>query len=83
MKPVNSKLWGIWLHSKSISPLVDKKVSLQILNTFSPESVTLISDQKNPTGIKSVSIQDDVALMSITGKGLLGKLGVDARYSAA
>ena len=68
------------LHSKSISPLVDKKISLQILNTFSPESNgTLISDQKNPTGIKSISIQDDVALMSITGKGLLGKLGVDAR----
>ena len=40
------------LHSKSISPLVDKKISLQILNTFSPESNgTLISDQKNPTGI--------------------------------
>lgn len=68
------------LHSKSINPLVDKNISLRILNTFNVENEgTLISNKKTPQGIKSISVQDDVALINITGKGLLGKIGIDAR----
>ncbi len=68
------------LHTKSIIPLIEKNISLRILNTFNKENEgTLISNTKTPKGIKSISVQDDVSLISILGKGLLGKKGIDAR----
>jgi aspartate kinase len=68
------------LHAKSIIPLIEKNISLQILNTFNKDNVgTLISNTKTPKGIKSISTQDNIALINIIGKGLLGKKGIDAR----
>lgn len=68
------------LHTKSINPLVYKNISLRILNTFNTENEgTLISNKKTPQEIKSISVQNDVAIINITGKGLLGKTGIDAR----
>ena len=68
------------LHTKTIVPLIDKKIPFRILNTFKPEEEgTLISDEKTQSAIKSISIQDDVDLLNISGKGLLGKSGIDAR----
>jgi aspartate kinase len=67
------------LHTKSINPLIAKNISLQILNTFNPTNKgTLISNKTTP-GIKSISIQEEVALINITGKGLLDKKGIDSR----
>jgi bifunctional aspartokinase / homoserine dehydrogenase 1 len=68
------------LHSKSIDPLVPKNISLRILNTFNSNNQgTLISNKKTDQGIKSVSVMDDISLISLIGKGLLGKIGIDAR----
>jgi aspartate kinase len=68
------------LHAKSILPLMEKKIPLRILNTFNAQNEgTLISYEKTKTSIKSISIQEEVALINITGKGLLGKSGIDAR----
>lgn len=68
------------LHAKSIVPLVDKNISLRILNTFdSSNQGTLINGGKSNDGIKSISVQEEVVLVSIVGKGLLGKIGIDAR----
>ncbi|WP_207778393.1 aspartate kinase [Balneicella halophila] len=68
------------LHSKSIYPLIKKNISLRILNTFNADNEgTLISNEKTPTGIKSISVLDDYAIIDIIGKGLLGKVGTDAR----
>lgn len=68
------------LHSKSINPLINQNISLRILNTFNKENKgTLISSKKTLAGIKSISIQEDIVLIYITGKGLLGKKGIDAR----
>ena len=68
------------LYHKSIAPLIEKKIPLRILNTFNKESKgTLISDNSENKGIKSISVQEDVALINITGKGLLDKEGVDTR----
>lgn len=68
------------IHNKSIFPLMSKNIALRILNTFNLENEgTLISNKTNQQGIKSVSVQDDVSLINLTGKNLLGKIGIDAR----
>lgn len=68
------------LHSKTIIPLVEKNIPLRILNTFKPtDKGTLIKSRSNSDGITSISILDDVALLNLEGRGLLGKVGVDAR----
>ncbi len=68
------------LHAKTIIPLVEKNIPLRILNTFNPNSEgTLITAEQTDEGIKSLSVMDDVSLINLEGRGLLGKTGVDAR----
>ncbi len=68
------------LHSKTIAPLIEKNIALKIVNTWNPQTKgTVISNIKTTPGIKSISVQNEVSLINITGKGLLGKIGVDAR----
>lgn len=68
------------LHAKTIIPLIEKNIPLRILNTFAPnESGTLISSQNQEKGVKAISVQEDVCIISIVGKGFLGKKGIDAR----
>lgn len=72
------------LHAKTIIPLLEKNISLRILNTFNPEDGgTLITARPNKQGIKSLSVLDNVALINLEGRGLLGKAGVDARIFKA
>jgi len=72
------------LHAKTIIPLIEKNISLRILNTFNPDDKgTLITSRTNSKGIKSLSIIDNVALINLEGRGLLGKAGVDARIFRA
>jgi homoserine O-acetyltransferase len=68
------------LHAKTIIPLVEKNINLRILNTFSKQDKgTLITSKSSEKGIKTISSIDDVALLNFEGRGLLGKVGVDAR----
>ncbi|WP_350292998.1 bifunctional aspartate kinase/homoserine dehydrogenase I [uncultured Croceitalea sp.] len=68
------------LHAKTIIPLIEKNIPLRILNTFNPDSKgTLISSKTQKEGIKSLSVIENVALINLEGRGLLGKVGVDAR----
>lgn len=68
------------LHAKTIIPLVEKNIPLRILNTFNPENDgTLITAEQTDEGIKSLSVLDQVSLINLEGRGLLGKTGVDAR----
>ena len=72
------------LHAKTIIPLLEKNIPLRILNTFNPsDKGTLITSQNNAKGIRSLSVLDNVALVNIEGRGLLGKVGVDARIFKA
>ena len=72
------------LHAKTIVPLIEKKIPLRILNTLNPKSTgTLISSEPTPHGVKSLTVLQDVALINFHGKGLLGKVGVDARIFTA
>jgi homoserine dehydrogenase/predicted amino acid-binding ACT domain protein len=68
------------LHAKTILPLVEKGIPIRILNTFKPDlSGTTINGQGAGRGIKAISIIHDVALISIEGRGMMGKVGIDAR----
>ncbi|QLG44461.1 bifunctional aspartate kinase/homoserine dehydrogenase I [Costertonia aggregata] len=68
------------LHAKTIIPLIEKNIPLRILNTFKDDNEgTLINAESNKEGIKSLSVIEDVALVNLEGRGLLGKVGIDAR----
>ncbi len=72
------------LHAKTIIPLIEKDIPLRILNTFDYKNQgTLITSESSEKGIKSLSVLEDVALINIEGRGLLGKAGVDARIFRA
>ncbi|WP_291799442.1 aspartate kinase, partial [Lutibacter sp.] len=72
------------LHAKTIIPLIEKNIPLRILNTFDPENKgTLIGSETERGGIKSLSVQENVALVNLIGRGLLGKVGVDGRIFTA
>lgn len=72
------------LHAKTIIPLLEKNIPLRILNTFHKESKgTLISAQASPDGVRSLSVIENQALIHMEGRGLLGRIGVDARIFRA
>ncbi|WP_255577451.1 bifunctional aspartate kinase/homoserine dehydrogenase I [Elizabethkingia sp. JS20170427COW] len=73
------------LHDKTILPLIDKNIPLKILNTFKgvEQTGTLISNDKNNTSVKSLMVQKHKSLIVFEGRGLLGKVGVDARFFKA
>ncbi|MCX2679466.1 bifunctional aspartate kinase/homoserine dehydrogenase I [Galbibacter sp. EGI 63066] len=68
------------LHAKTIIPLLEKNIPLRILNTFDHDNEgTLITAHPKKKGTKSLSVLENVALVNLEGRGLLGKAGVDAR----
>ncbi len=68
------------LHAKTIIPLLEKNIPLRILNTFNDDNKgTLITSNSTKEGIKTLSVLENVALVNLEGRGLLGKTGVDAR----
>ena len=72
------------LHAKTIIPLIEKGIPLRIKNTFNSEDAgTLIHQENEQEGIKSISVIKDNALIVMEGRGLLGKVGVDARIFKA
>ncbi len=72
------------LHAKTIIPLIEKNIPLRILNTFKNDNEgTLISAKSSKEGIKSLSVIEDVSLINLEGRGLLGKVGIDARIFKA
>ncbi len=72
------------LHAKTIIPLIEKNINLRILNTFNPKDKgTLISSISASKGIKTISTIENMAMINFEGRGLLGKVGVDARIFKA
>lgn len=71
------------LHPKTILPLMQSSIPLRIKSTLHPdEPGTLISKKGGKSGMKAVTRIDDVALITIEGRGLLDKVGIDARIFA-
>ena len=72
------------LHAKTIIPLLEKNINLRILNTFNPKDEgTLITAKRTKKEVTSLSVLDNVALINLEGRGLLGKVGIDARIFKA
>jgi homoserine O-acetyltransferase len=72
------------LHAKTIIPLLEKNINLRVLNTFNNnDKGTLITSKSSAKGIKSISVLENVALVNFEGRGLLGKVGIDARIFRA
>jgi len=68
------------LHAKTIIPLIESNIPLRILSIDKPESKgTLISNVSNRKSVKSITVQSNVSIINIEGRGLLGKIGIDAR----
>lgn len=68
------------LHAKTIIPLIEKNIPLRILNTFNSDAKgTLICKNGGQKSVKSISVKGQLSLINLEGKGLLGKIGVDAR----
>lgn len=73
------------LNAKAMIPLLEKRIPLRILNTFDANNNgTLITkDHMSKDGIKAISVLENMALINLEGKGLLGKVGIDARVFTA
>ncbi len=73
------------LNAKAMIPLLEKGIPLRILNTFDANNNgTLITkDHLSKDGIKAISVLENMALINLEGKGLLGKVGIDARVFTA
>ncbi len=72
------------LHAKTILPLIKPNIPLRILNTLNPYSKgTLISAEPTASGIKSLSLENNAALIQLEGRGLLGIVGIDGRIFTA
>lgn len=63
------------IYPPTIQPVLDKKIPIKIKNTFDPEAAgTTISDEANGTRqfVKGLSSVKDIALLNLTGSGMIG-----------
>ena len=75
------------LYTPTIHPVLEKRIRIQIKNTFSPEKKgTLIGLQEivpNQSPIKGISSIDHVDLVTIQGSGMVGVTGTSMRLFTA
>lgn len=74
------------LHPKSIEPAMERGVPVRVKNTFNPaHSGTLIVNEQEKTEevVKAVSVMEKVALVTISGVGMIGVPGVAAKSFTA
>lgn len=68
------------IHPKTIVPLIEKNIPIVIKNSFDPDQIgTTINKDGSGKGIKAVNVIKDCVLVSIEGKGMADKVGIDAR----
>lgn len=74
------------LHPKAIEPAIKHGIPVRVKNTFEPEypGTLIVKDQKpSKQVVKAVSVIDKVALVNISGAGMVGTIGVAARAFTA
>lgn len=70
------------LHPKTIEPAVRYKIPVRVKNTFEPsfEGTLIVADQIKREGVvKAVTLIKNVALINISGSGMMGTIGTAAR----
>ncbi|NOZ59039.1 MAG: aspartate kinase [Euryarchaeota archaeon] len=74
------------LHPKTIEPAMEKGIPVRVRNTFNPncEGTLIVSEQEKSSDIvKAISVMKDVALLNISGVGMIGLPGVASRVFTA
>lgn len=70
------------VYPPTIYPVFHKNIPILIKNTFNPSAPgTLISDENNKEGksIKGISSINDTCLVTLTGFGMVGVIGINSR----
>ncbi len=74
------------LHPKAIEPAIRHDIPVRVKNTFEPEypGTLVVKEQKTIQNVvKAVTVIDKVALVNISGAGMVGTIGVAARAFTA
>ncbi len=74
------------IYSPTINPVLRKGIPVLIKNTFNPDGKgTLICKEGSPNGkpVKGLSRINDIALLTLTGGGMVGVTGIAARLFTA
>jgi aspartate kinase len=74
------------LHPKTMRPCVENDIPLRIKNTFNPEhpGTVIVPDVPNGNGgIKAVTAINNLGLITVEGKGMMGIPGIAARTFGA
>ncbi len=74
------------LHPKTIEPAMEKGIPVRVRNTFNPgcEGTLIVSEQEKSSDIvKAISVMKNVALLNISGVGMIGLPGVASRVFTA
>ena len=70
------------LHPKTVTPAVDRKIPLRVLNTFNPgHPGTRIVERTRELrhGVKAITAVRGLRLITISGRGMIGVPGIAAR----
>ena len=70
------------LHPKTIEPAMEKGIPVRVKNTFNPKNEgTLIVKERREIAdvVKAVSVRTEVALLTVSGVGMIGVPGVAAK----
>lgn len=70
------------LHPKTVQPIVNRKMPLRVRNTFNPAHAgTLIGERRQAslTVIKAITHINEVSMLTVSGKGMLGVPGIAGR----
>lgn len=74
------------LHPKTIRPVVENNIPLRIKNTFNPDhpGTLIVPDGGNGAGeLKAVTAIEQLSLLTVEGKGMMGVPGIAARTFGA
>ncbi|WP_456475875.1 aspartate kinase [Candidatus Pyrohabitans sp.] len=74
------------LHPKTIEPAMEKGIPVRVRNTFNPacEGTLIVMEQEKSSDIvKAISVMKNVALLNISGVGMIGLPGVASRVFTA
>jgi aspartate kinase len=70
------------LHPKTIEPAMEKDIPVRVKNTFNPKNhgTLIVKEQKKITdAVKAVAVRNEVALLTVSGVGMIGVPGTAAK----
>ncbi len=74
------------IHPPTLQPALNREIPIRIRNTFRPEfpgTLILKDPEPNPSLVTGISSIDDIALVRISGSGMVGVAGIAMRLFGA